>query len=160
MTYPVGEITENGVTVPIFVDDFGYWSAEHSGRTFRDDTRSKLRDRIKKETRRTVRKVDVPFVRVAKGQDGIKFWRGTATGIHAGNGNVLYTRTNHGTEIKEQFTGSGSNTATLGNVPDDVLKRYHQLVIAYGKAERELYRFEQEHKINLKDVVTAALDKD
>lgn len=157
--YPAGTITENGVTVEIFVDDRGDWTAEHAGRSFREKTRDDLKARIKVATKRTTRKVEVPFTFVSRhGTAGIKFWRGTATGIHSGNGNVLYTRTLRGTETKDQFTGRSSNEFIFGGVSDDVLKRLHQLVKDYAEADDALRTFESRYKIDLKDVVQAALD--
>lgn len=157
--YSVGSITENGIKVEIFVDDHGTWKAAHEGRELRGDTREKLRETIKKSTKRTTRKVDVPFTFVSKqGTGGIKFWRGTATGVHSGNGNVLYTRIMRGTEIREQFTGRTTSDVTLGAVTDDVLKLYHQLVKEKAAADDALRTFEKAHTISIKDAVTKALD--
>lgn len=160
--HSAGTITANGVSVPIFVTDQGDWTAAHAGRELRYESREKLEAAIKRLTKTTTTPVAVDFVRIEKrGDQGIVRTRGTATGIHSGNGNVLVVwHTRHGGDQKDQTKPAGgwhSTTADFGDVSDEVLAEYRDLVIAKAQAEAAERAFVDKHKIDLKDEVLKAI---
>lgn len=156
--YPAGEITHSGVTVPIFVDDWGHWSATYAGRTHTESDRAKLDARLKRVVKRTVTKVSVPFVAV--NSTGQNFKRGTAYGIHEGTGNVL-VEWDDGT--KEQVKPSGRydtwHTQILAGIPDADLATWVLLARAKQQADRALGVFIRDHEIDLKQDVMRAADE-
>jgi hypothetical protein len=159
-TYPAGEITCNGVTVSVFTEN-GKWAADHAGATWRTDTWDQLVHKIGSATRKTTKKVAVPVTQVTpEGVLGIKFRRGTATGIHGSNGNVLVTwHMLHG-DVKDQISRWGSSEVFFGEVTDDVLEKFHTLVKAAAEAEEARHAFQSQHKINLLETVERAIDQD
>lgn len=156
--YPVGSITHNGVTVPVTVDDRGWFQADHGGRGYSYETWAKLDDALKRATRQTTARVAVPFVQViSKGTDGIKWRRGTATGKHGSNGNILVTwETKHG-PVKEQLSRADF-MLIFGDVSADVLSQFNQLVKDAAQADRLRDEFQRKHKIDIAEVVTDAID--
>jgi len=159
--YTAGEIKTHGVTVPITVDDHGTWEATHAGNRLRADSRDQLATMIARATKQTTRRVSVPFVRVTrKGTSGITVRRGTATGVHSANGNILVTWVIRGKEAREQLSRYWGDTQKefFGDVSDDVLTEYHRLVIAEATARVAQREFSDKHKIQLHDLVTEALD--
>jgi hypothetical protein len=158
--YPAGEITCNGVTVPVFTEN-GKWAANHAGTTWRTDTWTQLLQKIGNATRKTAKKVAVPCTQITTaGASGIEFRRGTATGIHGANGNVLVTwHMRHG-DIKDQISRWGSSEVFFGEVTDDVLGEFHALVKAAAEAEEAWHAFQSQHKINLLETVERAIDQD
>jgi hypothetical protein len=156
--YPVGEITRNGVTVPVFAEN-GAWKAAHAGHTWRTDTWDQLVDKITRATRQTAVKVEVPVTLVVnKGVQGIKYRRGTATGIHGSNGNVLVTWHSSRGDVKEQVTTWTNNNLYFGDVPDEVLSEYGDLVRVTAEAFKAEDEFRRKHKINLKETVEQAIE--
>jgi len=158
--YPVGEVTRNGVTVQITVNEHDSWKAEHGGKVLRASTRSDLVDKITRAIRQTTVKVEVPITLVInKGTDGIKFRRGVATGIHGSNGNVLVTWQSTRGDVKEQVTGSafGRENPIFGDVPIEVLSEYGDLVKALAEATYAEREFRDKHEIDLKQTVEQAV---
>jgi hypothetical protein len=155
--YPAGEITHNGVTVPIFVDDWGHWSATYAGTKHTEESRPKLDTRLKRTIKRTVTKVNVPFVAVR--QDNQQFKRGTAYGIHEGTGNIL-AEWDDGTKEQIKSGGYGAwHTHLFGNIPDADLATWVLLARAARDAQRTLAVFVSDHERNLKDDVMRAADE-
>lgn len=160
--HPAGTITANGVSVEIFVNDDGEWEADYAGRTLRFPVREKLEAAIKRVTKTTTTPVEIPFVRIERrGERGITTTRGTATGIHSGNGNVLVVwHLGIDGDQKDQTKsagGYGERALDLGDVSDDVLAEFRALVIARAKAVVAEQEFASKHKINLKDAVLNAI---
>lgn len=152
--YPAGEITHYGVTVPIFVDDRGHWTATYAGRGRTEESRYKLDMWLKRMTKRTATPIRFPFVSVTPSNQ--KHRRGVAYGIHEGTGNVL-VEWDDGT--KEQVKSYATGTDHLGDVPDAELATWLLLVRAYRQAEQALHAFMSDRRINLKDEVMRAADE-
>jgi len=160
MSYPAGTISANGVSVPIFVSDQGRWEAEYAGRSLGFETRDKLETAIKRLTKTTTVPVAVAFVRIEKrGTAGIAKTAGTATGIHAGNGNVLVVWHQRHGDVKDQIKSPSYQTVDFGGVDDDVLAEYGDLVAAAARAEKAADEFRAKYKIDLKDEVLNAIKK-
>lgn len=162
-TFHAGEITANGVTVPIHVTDFGSWTAQYAGQNLSYDTRAKLEARLKNLTRQTKVEVAVPVVQVLNTYPyPFRYRRGVLTGLHAGNGNVTVTWERQGGrgEVKEQISfGYGSRELHVGgDVSDEEMREYARLLEAKRAAVSAVSAWEKEHAINPKEAVKAAIE--
>jgi hypothetical protein len=155
--HPAGSVTHHGIEVPIFVDDRGRWHADLGSTHVMKYTRDHLSEEIKKLTRRQRVTVSVPFVElcyIGSTRDQIMLRRGTATGLHSSNGNVLVTWSN-GT--REQHRGYAGYDVYEDLSPKQA-KDLEWLFRAKIEADRALAAFNKAHKVHLKDVVTEAMD--
>lgn len=156
--YPAGEITHNGVTVPIFVDDYGHWSATYAGTKHTEATRDALNARLKRTVKRTVTKVSVPFVAVNASKQNFK--RGTAYGIHEGTGSVLVEWDDGSKEqVKPSARYDAWHTQIFGGIPDAELATWVLLARAKQQADHALGVFIRDHEIDLKQDVMRAADE-
>jgi len=161
--YPAGQIEANGVTVPIFVDDNGNWSAEFDGRTQSYPLREKLENRLKTLTRQAVVRVEIPVIKVERSYDGARFIRATLTGIHGANGNVLGVLHYGGRrgDVKEQFSRSYGSSETFfgGDLTDEQLQEYAALRLAKAEAEQAVRAAEKRYEIqDVKAMVQRVID--
>jgi hypothetical protein len=162
-TYSAGEISTNGIAVPVEVDDqTGNWVTTYGGRHLSADTRDKLKATLSRLTKVAKAEVEVHMIEVThKGLSGIARRRGTATGLHGSNGNVLITWDAAGRRgpVKEQLSGwGGGNDFVAGDVTDEELKHYAYLVIAEAQAKAARFDWWNEHTIDSKEVVQRAID--
>lgn len=161
--YPAGQVETNGVTVPIFVDDHGNWTAEYGGRVQSYPTREKLENRLKTLTRQATVRVEVPVVRVIKKYDDAEFTRATLTGIHGGNGNVIGVLHFGGRrgDVKEQFTRSYDSSELFfgGDVTDEQLQEYAALRRAEYEARDAVRKAEERFAVrDVKALVQRVID--
>jgi hypothetical protein len=152
-TYPAGELTVRGVKVPVFTDDNGQWGAELAGGTRMAGfaTRDVLKAELDKAMRAAVTAVEVPFMITSSQDRTVTVRTGVATGIHSGSQRVLVTWAD-GT--KEQLRDT-SNIMAAGSADDAA--EWQRVKEAYQAAARDVYAFEQAHKIDLRAKVRAAL---
>jgi hypothetical protein len=158
MSYPAGKLTVRGQQIEIFTNDDGSWLAFYGGARDRitAETRDGLYKALMRATKQDATKVSVPFVQVGQpwSSSRIIVKRGTATGLHSGNKNVLVTWSDGG---KEQLDRYGSTAILDGDTDTNEWRRLFDVKQA---AEIALSAFEAEHKLNLKEVVQAELDKE
>lgn len=168
MKYPAGEIVRNGFTVEIFVDDVGSWIAEVGTEYLREKSRQDLEAKIAKLTKRSVVKVSIPFMRVTfTGWDGAKstFRRGTATGVHSGNGNLLVEwppLRGSGAPVREQLNHLGSSERIFKPLTAGELETYTELSHSLREAQLAHKKFLEIHQLGingLKDAVLKAADE-
>lgn len=161
--YPAGQIEANGVTVPIFVDERGDWTAEYGGRIQAYPTREKLENRLKTLTRQATVRVEVPVVRVNLKYDGAEFTRATLTGIHGGNGNVIGVLHFGGRrgDVKEQFGRCYGSSEVFfgGDVTDEQLQEYAALRRAEYEARNAVRKAEKRFAVkDIKALVQRVID--
>lgn len=160
--YPAGVISANGIDVPIKVTDSGKWEAEINGRTWSYETRDKLEASLKRQTKQATVKVAVPVVAVKVGWGTVSWVRGTLTGIHGANGNVLAVWHHGGQrgDIKEQIsTGYGSQSGYFGgDLTDEQLTEYARLVQVAHEADQARRKAEKAYEIRPKDTVIRAIE--
>lgn len=162
--FPAGDITANGVTVPITVNDRGSWQAEYAGKNLSYETRDKLEASLKRLTKSAAVQVEVSVVSVEKHLGGTRFVRGTLTGIHGGNGNVLVTWHHSGRrgDVKEQIGysyGGARGRYFGGDVTDEQLKAYSDLVEAERAAVAAVRKAEDRYEIkDVKKAVQSVID--
>ncbi len=156
--HPAGEIITNGITVPVEVDDeTGNWVTTYGGQRLSADTQAKLKGKLSRLTKIAKTEVEVRIIEVThKETGGITHRRGTATGLHGANGNVLVIWDAIGSRLpaKQQLSGwsSGSNYVA-GGVTDEELKQYAVLVIAEAEAKIARSKWWGAHKIVPKTAV-------
>lgn len=151
--YAAGSVEKNGITVPIFVDDAGHWTAEIGGGVWAAN-RDQLALKIAAQTKKATAKVSVPFTRATDGTgwgaSRIAVADGVATGFHSANGNILVTWTESGT--KEQFKGGN----TMRPLDADQKAEFVRLAKAVQDAQKALREFDDSHKIDLRKAVEEA----
>jgi hypothetical protein len=76
-----------GQKVPVGVSSHGIFSAGIAGKNYSSATLDGLRASLLEASRKAAARVAVPFTATAYGD---RLWDGTATGIHATTGKVLY----------------------------------------------------------------------
>lgn len=161
-SYDAGEITTNGVSVPIKVTDDGDWTAEYAGQHLRTDSRDKLKGRLARLTRSSKVEVAVPVVKVrlaGLGNDTVVVTRGVAYGLHGGTGNVMVTWTIKGKETKEQLSSYGySETYIAGDVTDEELKDYAAMMKAKAELRSREEGWLKRHRIDPKKAVQQAIE--
>lgn len=162
--FPAGDITANGVTVPITVNDRGSWQAEYAGKNLSYETRDRLEASLKRLTKSAAVQVEVSIVSVEKHLGGTRFVRGTLTGIHGRNGNVLVTWHHGGRrgDTKEQISytyGSANGRYFGGDVTDKQLQEYADLVEAERTAREAVQEAERRYMIkDVKKTVQSVID--
>lgn len=162
--YNVGSITANGIEVPITVNDQGHWLAEYAGKRLSYETRDKLESSLKRLTKSAAVQVEVSVISVEKALAGTRFVRGTLTGIHGGNGNVLVTWHHGGRrgDTKEQISysyGGSRGRYFGGDVTDEQLREYADLVEAERAATAAVRKAEARYEIkDVKKTVQAVID--
>lgn len=160
--WDAGTITTNGIDVPVQVDDCdGSWVTVFAGTRLSAETRDKLEGRLSRLTKKTKIEVAVPVIRIKAyrgyGDGNITVARGTLTGIHSGNGNVLATWVVRGTEVKEQITHESGTSYVGADTTDEQLAEYNRLRILARQTQREITDWERSHEIRPKDAVETAL---
>ena len=162
--FPAGDIESNGVSVPINVNSQGKWWAEYDGRTLSYETRDKLEGALKRLTKSAAVTVEVSVVKVENALSGTRWVRGTLTGIHGGNGNVLVTWHYGGRrgDVKEQIAyryGGTSGRYFGGDVTDDQLRAYTDLVRTAREAADAVKAAESRHTVkDVKKIVQSVID--
>lgn len=157
MSYEAGSITVKGVKYQVSVDEDGTWSAYvNNGNTrVTGATKEALAKAVSRETRKAVTKVAVPFVQLGGARPEGR--RGVATGLHSRSGNIL-VRWSNGTSEQIRSWGN-SGTVLTGELTDEEIKNWSRLRSEYTALSRQLFQFENEHKIDLPKAVRQALDK-
>jgi hypothetical protein len=158
-----GVITANSIDVPVWVDDYnGHWTAVYAGKNLSYDTRDKLTGALARLTKKTKIEVEVPVIRIKEyrgyGDGNITVARGTLTGIHSGNGNVLATWIVRGTEVKEQITHESGTSYVGADTTDEQLAEYNRLLRLAKKTQLEITDWERSHEIRPKGAVETVLD--
>lgn len=161
-SFDAGEITTNGVSVPIQVDDYGNWTARFAGKYVSADTRDRLKGKLSRLTKATKVDVAVPVVLVKSGGPNggaVTIRRGVLTGIHSSNGNVLVTWTIRGQEVKEQITGLGFNDLFVtGDVKDAELSELAEIRKELAALQDRHLKWSRAREISPKEAVQAAID--
>lgn len=155
--YPAGEITRNGITVPIWVDDDGYWLAELGDRKSGYTTKAGLETAVARYAKRCATKVEVSFVQYRESSQGVAVFReGVATGLHGGTGNVLAEWADGG---KGQITYV-HDSVFLASLTEAEKAELRQLAAEMHQLREKRDAIFKGRRIdNLKSVVTQALDE-
>lgn len=152
--YPAGKMTVRGRTFEIYTNDDGKWLAYYDGSAIKVDSRELLNKALMRATKQAATKVSVPFIQVGFDWNRrIITKRGTATGIHSANRNVLVAWEDGS---KEQLDRYGS-TDILAADTDPA--QWRQLVEAKQAAEQALAEFVKQHRLDLRETVQAELDQ-
>jgi hypothetical protein len=153
--YPAGVMTVRGRKFEVLATDASTWRAYLNGNRIEAADREKLKAKLMSATKIAAQSVSVPFIRRATSRyaHGRDIRRGTATGVHSGNGNLLVTWDNGD---KEQFTPQYGVTVLR---PDADPGEWQRLVDAQRDAEKALATFESEHRLDLGKMVRAEMEK-
>jgi hypothetical protein len=148
--YPAGQLTVKGAPFDIWVTDDGEWVAKPNSIRVTAATRAGLADEIARVFRPG--KVAVRFIMLEGTGNAMRAVRGTATGIHSGNGALLVTWEG-GRRGQLSTLTPGSTMLDPGTDPEE----WARLFRASVEAGQALYRFVQAHKIDVRQEVRAAL---
>lgn len=158
MITPIKSQTVNGVEWAITFDDStGQFKAEADGYSpIRTDTYMALAPRMKDKTRRAAAKVEVPYMRVAASArtGSYRVIRGVATGIHSGNGNVIF---NEGKGAEQLTRSSSEHLKPM--TPDDE-KHYLELLTRIKQLRQEAFELSERYSFGfsgLRGAVEAAI---
>lgn len=133
----------------------GYFRTAHDGVEYSDLTWEGLRARLMRATKAAAAKVAIDFVTMSGGKPE----RGTVTGQHAANRNLLVTWPDRkGRDGKQQLASYNLNPA-LRPLSADELQTWVRLAGEARDARDALVAFEGERKIDLRKAVADALDK-
>lgn len=155
-TYPAGTTTVKGATFDVCTDPAGNWWAHVSDAAgwatgpSKAELNTAIAAMVRKGTRAAA--VSVPFLAA---MDNI-VRAGKATGIHAGNGNVLVTWDD--TRESEQLNMlSTVKVAAPGDDPEADAKTWAGLKQAHREAGQALHAWEQCHRLELRSEVRRAV---
>lgn len=157
--YPAGEVTKNGITVPLTVDNYGAWTADLAGTRLVADTRDKLVTKIAALTRVVVGEVEIPFSIVSMGTHSVgpSVRNGTATGFHSGNGNILATMAHpRRGATREQLQ---RNLAYSKPLDEQESAEFIELAHASADARAALTKFVADRRVDIAKAIRDALDK-
>jgi len=160
--YDAGTVTKNGIEVPVKVDTDGQWRAQVGEDQLIAATKAELVKKIDRVTKKVSQTVSIPFtsVQLSQRHDGRvnrQVRQGVATGIHSGNSNILVLWTDNGERAQVDRWSNGGRDKFVPLTPDEA-DEYTRLYVAQVKAQRAVSEWEQAHKINLRQEVTAALE--
>jgi hypothetical protein len=160
--WAAGEVQKDGITVPLTVDDYGAWTATVAGTTLVADTRDKLVTKIGQVTKGLTAEVAVPFTILDRGNHDVmpSVRHGVATGIHAGNGNILATMDSRRGEVREQLRrGLPLRTSYSKHLTDDESAEYQRLATTARDASLALSAYIRDHTVDLRALIEQALRK-
>lgn len=140
-------VTIGKVRIPVQVDELGKFSADLNGHRYEADSRSDLKGLLEKAALANRAKTAVKFTKVYG--NGVS--HGTATGIHAGTGNVLVT---WDSGRKDQLTGWDGRGEYLERLNEDETLELQALLAGLSQAELAVKTFRGKRSIALKNVVT------
>ena len=151
--YPAGTLTVGGVDHQIFTLGTGDWGTYIQGNRLTAGTRDKLRTVISRYLRGAAIQVAIPFVALEdRYSDRPRVRAGVAPGIHSGSRNTLVTWADG---EKGQVTSYGSDSHLDGDADP---AQWQRLIDEAARTAGELKAYTDAHKINLAQVVRAALD--
>lgn len=105
-------------------------------------------------------KVDVPFFDLTGSYAGGLVWKhGSATGFHAGTGNVLATVNGSTEQIGAGSRAFGRTTMYRGDMPKDVREKLILLRQEANMLNEQIKEVNKEWEFNLAEAVQAAIDK-
>lgn len=145
-----------GQDVDIEIYDSGEFGAEVEGQQIHDKSLEGLIERLNKAMRQVSAKVAVRFVRWDDG----KLRRGTITGIHASNRNLLI-KWDGQKGVDQEYTWSDSKYLALSNDEEEV---FVSLCTARDKAQNAVTAFIKKHSFNggkaVQDAIADTLAKE
>lgn len=163
--WDAGIITTNGIEVPVTVEDInGQWQATYGGQHLAADTRDKLKAKLARLTRVARTEIEVRIVKVESSSHSgrVTRRRGTITGKHGANGNVLVTwddTDRNGKQIKEQLSRYGGGGLYLaGDVTDEEIAQYGQLRVAQAEADEAVRTWVKAREISPSDTADRAIN--
>jgi hypothetical protein len=152
--YPAGQINISGHDYPIEVNERGTWACPSL--RIEAATRNGLEEKAKRATAKAKVKVEVPFTALQQTYGSATLRDYTATGLHAGTGNVM---------IRDNKTGKSSQLPgyhygkTLRRLADEEKQAGHHLLEAHIAAKRAWDKWLSDHLIDLEAEVTRAVER-
>lgn len=137
-----------GQSFKVSVSSAGEWWSEFGGRIVRSDTRDGLYKALMRRTKEAEVKLDIPF---DMRTDNDRIRRGTVTGLHAGNGNLLIHWEN-GQSTQESRPGTTSRPLTA-----DERATWRRLITESAAARMALSEFERANRLDLLAAAKAAV---
>jgi hypothetical protein len=153
MMYEAGTIRVSGHDWPIYVDGDGKWYSKIKGEFTEPGaiSREELPRIISRRIRAATAKTEVRFWGYNRHEFSKGIRAGTVTGVHAGNGNLLVQWDDGG---KDQLSFMSSWTMLE---PGADPERWEWLRKERDRTDRELYAYEQDHRIDLRAKTREAL---
>lgn len=154
----VHPITSRGQKFAVTVDDTGQFRALNSDGTeaASSETRADLARQLGKRTQQAQASVAVRFTTL--GRWG-KARRGTVTGIHAGNGNLIVVWDDDPKHTKVQFSRAGYDIVVLADMDDDTASEGIRLQKAKLQAETDYADWLSTWRLDLHQAVADAIGK-
>lgn len=151
--------TVNGLEWPITVTEHGRFYAEVNGENFSEDTLDKLVATIDKETKAVPKKVAIPLHMKGRYGNGEALTTVLITGLHAGNGNVLYKPVLAGGKLgTTQQVNSYTARNSFFDLTDKDVATHAALNTACKQADEALASFERDHLVSdIEDVIKKAI---
>jgi hypothetical protein len=141
-----------GKTIAVYIDDRGQFTANIDPEvTIHADTLEKLKENVTRGMTVKAAKIDIRAIR----WQGAEMEHGSFTGVHAANGNYLWKV--DGKKGVEQIWDSHASDF-LPEEPECV-KQYQTLCETAEKAVKARNDFERKHHIDIRAVISAALNK-
>ena len=150
--YLAAPLTIKGVDFEVFTDAEGAWLTRFNGMGITAATRGELAAAVEQVMPKTA-KVAVPFVALLGSGNDQQSRRGTAYGIHGGNGHVLVTW-DDGT--KGQLSSLITTTQQMLDADADP-DEWNRLHAAYVEAAQARYRYQTAHQFDLRRKVSEAI---
>jgi len=148
----MGTLEVRGVEFEIAVDRSGYFHSNPSDdNSMRDDTLEGLRKKLMAHTKQRQVRVNVPFV-VQRGYQGLM--RATATGFHAGTGNVLIKLE---TDTGKWESMQWERFDVLEDLTEEDFETGCKLAQAVIKADQDWRDFQSKHRMTLNQAVRTAI---
>jgi hypothetical protein len=141
-------ITVRDQKFEVEVDTYGNFTTEFNGSRISADTLSELTDKLKAAAKKATAKLSIPIVSLS-GE------RGTITGVHGSNGNLLVTWEN-GTK-----TQTRSYYDWLQPMDDATLSQYRQALAAEKKASEVVRNWKTKFylsNVTIKDIINKATE--
>lgn len=144
----VTNLEVRGQRYKVSVDSRGKFNAEVSGETVEADSLKALEEKLAKVTKQKAKKIAIPFVR----WEGEALKRGTITGVHSGNKNLLI-RWEGEKGVDQEYGGSSFDGIRYLDMTADQQAEYTRLCNAAMAADAaaetyaKLFRFDPRKRV-------------